>query len=43
MYSADLLVNQYNYHGKFVNGWINSWLGQKGITTTTEGYELYRP
>lgn len=38
VYSADLLVNQYNYHGKFVNGWINSWLGQKGITTTTEGY-----
>lgn len=38
VYSADLLVNQYNYHGTLVNGWINSWLGQKGITTTTEGY-----
>ena len=38
VYSADLLVTQYNYHGKLVNGWINSWLGQKGITTTTEGY-----
>ncbi len=38
VYSSDLLVQQYNYHGKLVNGWINSWLGQKGITTTTSGY-----
>ncbi len=36
VYSADLLVEQYNYHGTLVNGWINSWLGQKGITTTTD-------
>ncbi len=38
VYSADLLVEQYNYHGTMVNGWVNSWLGQKGITTTTDGY-----
>ncbi len=38
VYSADLLVEQYDYHGTLVNGWINSWLGQKGITTTTSGY-----
>ncbi len=38
VYSADQLVEQYNYHGTLVNGWINSWLGQKGITTTTDGY-----
>ncbi len=38
VYSADQLVVQYNHHGTLVNGWINSWLGQKGITTTTEGY-----
>ena len=38
VYSADLLVSQYDFHGTLVNGWINSWLGQKGITTTTEGY-----
>ncbi len=38
VFSADLLVEQYDYHGKYVNGWINSWLGQKGITTTTSGY-----
>lgn len=38
VYNADLLVQQYDYHGTYVNGWLNSWLGQKGITTTTEGY-----
>ncbi len=38
VYSADLLVEQYNYHGKLVNGWVNSWFSQKGITTTTSGY-----
>lgn len=38
VYDADTLVQQYNYHGTLVNGWVNSWLGQKGITTTTEGY-----
>ena len=38
VYSADLLVEQYNYRGKFVSGWINSWLGQKGVTMTTDGY-----
>ncbi|MCD7746419.1 MAG: CvpA family protein [Lachnospiraceae bacterium] len=38
VYSADQLVMQYNYHGTLVNGWINSWLGQKGVTTTSDGY-----
>ncbi|MCD7736911.1 MAG: CvpA family protein [Lachnospiraceae bacterium] len=38
VYSADQLVQQYDYHGTLVNGWINSWLGQKGITTTSDGY-----
>ncbi len=38
VYSADQLVVQYNYHGTLVNGWINSWLGQKGVTTTSDGY-----
>ncbi len=38
VYSADLLVSQYEYHGSLVNGWINSWLGQKGVTTTSDGY-----
>ncbi len=38
VYTADLLVKQYDFHGELVNGWINSWLGQKGITNTTSGY-----
>lgn len=38
VYSADLIVQQYDYHGTFVNGFINSILGQKDVTVTTEGY-----
>ncbi|MCD7838568.1 MAG: CvpA family protein, partial [Clostridiales bacterium] len=38
VYSASTIVTQYNYRGALVNGWLNSWLGQKGVTTTTEGY-----
>jgi len=38
VYSADLIVQQYNYYGSFVNGFINSIFGQKNVTRTTEGY-----
>ncbi|MCD8191132.1 MAG: CvpA family protein, partial [Clostridiales bacterium] len=38
VYSASTIITQYNYRGALVNGWLNSWLGQKGVTTTTEGY-----
>lgn len=38
VYDPDIIVNQYDYYGTLVNGWINSWLGQKGVTTTTAGY-----
>lgn len=38
VYDPDIIVNQYDFHGKLVNGWINSWLGQKAVTTTTAGY-----
>ena len=38
MYSARLLVNQYDYYGTLKNGYINSVLGQKGCLQTTEGY-----
>ncbi len=40
VYDADLVVEQYNYRGALVNGWINSWLGQKAVTTATEGYNF---
>lgn len=38
VYSADLIIQQYDYHGMFVNGFLNSMLGQKDVTVTTEGY-----
>ncbi|HOO26118.1 MAG TPA: CvpA family protein, partial [Clostridiales bacterium] len=38
IFSADLLVEQYNYYGKYQNGFWNSVLGQKDVFATTEGY-----
>ena len=38
VYSADLLVQQYDYHGLYQGAFWNSLYGQKGCTMTTEGY-----
>ena len=38
VYSADLLVQLYDYYGTLKNGFINTILGQKGMIQTTEGY-----
>lgn len=38
LYSSSLLVEQYNYHGKYINGFINSIFGQEGVKVSTEGY-----
>ena len=38
LYNSDMIVDQYNYHGMYVNGFINSLFGQKDVTITTEGY-----
>ncbi len=38
VYSADLLVELYNYHGTLVNGYFNSILGQRDCLQATEGY-----
>ena len=38
VYSADMLVNLYNYYGTLKHGFINSILGQKDCLTTTNGY-----
>ena len=38
LYSASLIIRQYDYYGKYINGFINSVLGQEGVTVTTEGY-----
>ncbi len=36
-YPANLLIKQYNWSGKYINGWFNSWLGQSGVYQTTPG------
>ena len=38
VYTPDLIMEQYDYHGTLINGFLNSILGQKGVTMTTEGY-----
>lgn len=37
-YSADLLVELYDYYGSLKHGYFNSILGQKDCLTTTNGY-----
>ena len=37
VYPADLLIEQYNWSGKYSDGWLNSWLGQNGVVQTTPG------
>ncbi len=37
IYSASLLVEQFNYYGQYKNGFINSILGQDGVKLATEG------
>ncbi len=38
IYDSDLLVQQYNFFGKYQNGFWNSILGQKDVITTTANY-----
>ena len=38
IYDSDLIVEQYNYYGKYQNGFWNSILGQKNVIRTTSGY-----
>ncbi len=37
-YSADLIMQQYDYHGTYANGFWNSIFGQKDVKKTTDGY-----
>ena len=37
IYSDSLLVEQYNYYGKYAGGFINSLIGQEGVRVATEG------
>lgn len=38
VYSANLLVQLYDYYGLYMNGFFNSVLSQKGCLRTTDGY-----
>ncbi len=38
LYIPDLIMQQYDYHGTLVHGFINSILGQRDVTQTTSGY-----
>lgn len=38
VYSADMVLKQAHYWGAFRNGYWNSIFAQKGVVTTTEGY-----
>ena len=38
VYSANLILEQLNWNGKYQSGFWNSYFGQKGVLRTTEGY-----
>ena len=38
VYTAELIIQQYDYHGAYINGFLNSVFGQRGMTQTTDGY-----
>ena len=38
VYSASVLNEQYNYYGKYINGFWNSLIGQSDVRVTSSGY-----
>jgi hypothetical protein len=38
VYSADIIIDQYDYYGQYHNGFLNSIFGQRDVTVTTDGY-----
>ena len=38
VYTAELIIQQYDYYGAYINGFFNSIFGQRGMTQTTDGY-----
>ncbi len=38
VFNPNLIMDQYNYHGTLVNGFINSVFGQRDVTVVTQGY-----
>ena len=38
VFTAELIMDQYDYHGAYINGFLNSIFGQRDVTVTTDGY-----
>lgn len=38
-YPSNLLIEQYNWYGRYHNGWLNSFIGQEGVVKTTPGVD----
>ncbi len=38
LYDPDLVMQQYDYHGTLIHGFLNSIFGQRDVTQTTDGY-----
>ncbi|MBE6940168.1 MAG: CvpA family protein [Ruminococcaceae bacterium] len=38
VFTAELIIQQYDYHGTYINGFLNSIFGQRDVTVTTDGY-----
>ncbi len=38
VFNPNLIMEQYDYHGTLVNGFINSIFGQRDVTVVTQGY-----
>ena len=38
LYSANIIIRQYDFYGRYHNGFLNSMFGQREVTVTTEGY-----
>lgn len=43
VYTADLIMQQYNYYGRYLNGFINSLLSQTGLHRHHRRLQLHRP
>ena len=42
VYTPELIMQQYDYHGTLINGFINSVLGQRDVDHYHSGLQLYR-
>ena len=38
VYSAELIIEQYDYYGQYHNGFLNAYFGQRDVTLTTAGW-----